>query len=483
MSEAAQRAALLQAVLDAPDDIATRRIYADALSGEGDPRGEFIHVQCDLAEATPTDPRRGVLATRERSLLGKHRKTWIAPFAKAVHSPSFKRGMIEGAFVKATFTTAVGELLAREPVTSLSMHKLTIGQAAALGPLPQLARLRKLRVAESSLGVRGATALFSPRLSNLRDLDLYQAGIDDGGLARLRETVFPQLERLVLSGNRLSPHAVDSLLYDKRLSKLTSLALAWALPDRAGAEQVARRLELPALTELDLSSQRYTNAALAALVENETIARLRSLRLEYNQLVGAGLDELARLTQLERLNIGTNQIGIAGASALAASGMPLKSLALGQAKLGDNGVRALAHGRFPDLAELDLQYCDVGPKGVAAIAKTPWPLTHLNLWANSIGDDGAGELAGASWTGTMRALTLGYCDLTDAGIEAVTAGSWPALERIVFRGDRIGEAGARAFAKSTTMPALRSLVFQGTGTPKSPLTSLLKRGVDLEFSK
>jgi uncharacterized protein (TIGR02996 family) len=42
----------LRAVLDEPEDIAARRVYADALIAEGDPRGELIQAspsRCDRA--------------------------------------------------------------------------------------------------------------------------------------------------------------------------------------------------------------------------------------------------------------------------------------------------------------------------------------------------------------------------------------------------------------------------------------------------
>ena len=39
----------LKTVLDHPADDAPRLAYADWLDGQGDPRGEFIRVQCALA--------------------------------------------------------------------------------------------------------------------------------------------------------------------------------------------------------------------------------------------------------------------------------------------------------------------------------------------------------------------------------------------------------------------------------------------------
>ena len=46
-----QARALLDAVLADPTDIQARLVYADFLVERGDPRGEFIHVQCALGRA------------------------------------------------------------------------------------------------------------------------------------------------------------------------------------------------------------------------------------------------------------------------------------------------------------------------------------------------------------------------------------------------------------------------------------------------
>ena len=48
-------ALFLQAVLENPDDDTPRLIYADWLEERGDPRGEFIRVQCELANMTEED--------------------------------------------------------------------------------------------------------------------------------------------------------------------------------------------------------------------------------------------------------------------------------------------------------------------------------------------------------------------------------------------------------------------------------------------
>jgi uncharacterized protein (TIGR02996 family) len=63
---------LFEEVLAHPHSDDPRRIYADWLSERGDPRGEFVAVQCELARAFDPD-----LAERERQLLAEHGARWV----------------------------------------------------------------------------------------------------------------------------------------------------------------------------------------------------------------------------------------------------------------------------------------------------------------------------------------------------------------------------------------------------------------------
>ena len=53
--------AFLQAILEAPEDETPRLVYADWLEDQGDPRGEFIRLQAQLARLAPDDPDRPAL--------------------------------------------------------------------------------------------------------------------------------------------------------------------------------------------------------------------------------------------------------------------------------------------------------------------------------------------------------------------------------------------------------------------------------------
>jgi uncharacterized protein (TIGR02996 family) len=80
--------ALLAAVWAAPADDAPRLVYADSLTELGDPRGEFITLQCKPKLAA-ADKKRA------RELQDKHAKKWLGPLEIAIldsRPVSFERG-------------------------------------------------------------------------------------------------------------------------------------------------------------------------------------------------------------------------------------------------------------------------------------------------------------------------------------------------------------------------------------------------------
>src|SRR5206468_7966092 len=81
--------AFIQAIIADPDDDAPRLIYADWLDERGDPRGEFIRVQCALARMDEWDPRRWDLKRREQDLLAAHKRAWLGTIAGKCEQSAF----------------------------------------------------------------------------------------------------------------------------------------------------------------------------------------------------------------------------------------------------------------------------------------------------------------------------------------------------------------------------------------------------------
>src|SRR5260370_453273 len=68
---------LLRAILAAPEEDAPRLAYADWLTQQGDPFGDFILVQCRLARTDPKDSAYPSLRELEQRLFTHHAAGWL----------------------------------------------------------------------------------------------------------------------------------------------------------------------------------------------------------------------------------------------------------------------------------------------------------------------------------------------------------------------------------------------------------------------
>src|SRR5262245_57224775 len=168
---------LWQAILDDPDDVGLRLVYADLLEEQGDPRAEFIRVQCALEELGEHDEARPELEAREQQLLATHLKEWLGPLLDlgSRYDFAFRRGFVEHvAMTAGQFLRHAQALCRLAPVRHLSLVEVSDARLAAdLANCPQVARLRRLDLYCSQLRERGWKKLFgSPHLTRLAVLDL-----------------------------------------------------------------------------------------------------------------------------------------------------------------------------------------------------------------------------------------------------------------------------------------------------------------------
>src|SRR5437764_14875679 len=82
--------AFLRAILAHPDDDLPRLIYADYLDERGDPRGEFVRLQCD--EARGGDRRRAARVAELEAAFGAE---WAGPLEERFTRLRFRRGFVE----------------------------------------------------------------------------------------------------------------------------------------------------------------------------------------------------------------------------------------------------------------------------------------------------------------------------------------------------------------------------------------------------
>ena len=231
----------------------------------------------------------------------------------------------------------------------------------------------------------------------------------------------------------------------KNLSALDKLATLMINDGRgqitdAGLEELAK---LKQLESLGLQGVNITQAGVATLAEMDN---LHSLTLPGSKITDTGLKELGRLNNLKVLELSGSKITDAGLGEL--SGLDkLEYLGLSYALVTDSGLKELS--KFKQLSRLSLPHkiTDSGLVELLPISK----LTELNLVAINITDAGMKELAKLI---QLRKLNLaGAPKISDAGMKELAG-----LENLVeFRlsGSNITKAGIRELAKLNALKIIR----------------------------
>lgn len=222
-------------ILARPDDDSPRLRYADWLESSGDPLGEFIRLQCEMAR----HPRR-VHERRTQELLAQFRGDWSQALADRVGWCSFRRGFIEEiALTDRQLIKHAREVFGCAPVLDVHLHSdgkrlqalpalphvqytffldlssqhLDDDDIEGLADAPLLAHVHGLNLGSNHLGDDGLESLFeSPHLGNLRELYLNDNPITDDGMRRfVMSPIVERLDRLDVRFTRISQESVDVL--------------------------------------------------------------------------------------------------------------------------------------------------------------------------------------------------------------------------------------------------------------------------------
>jgi len=252
----------LHAIADAPDDDLPRLIFADWLEERGDPRAEFIRVQCELARLPADDAHRRSLATRERQLLRQHYRNWTGPLLMRVGhgleygEPTYERGFIEEIRITAEdFLAHAPALFARAPLQRVHLSTAG-GYVPQLADCPYLARLTALAFSWDRIGGKRLRSLLaSPYLARLKCLRLETCGIgDDGAEALAAAPALAGLTQLDLSTqeaparpgnssrmNQIGDAGASLLVQSPHLGRLESLDLRGNPIGAAGQTALRKR--------------------------------------------------------------------------------------------------------------------------------------------------------------------------------------------------------------------------------------------------
>jgi uncharacterized protein (TIGR02996 family) len=311
--ERATKESLLARIVENPADDAPRLVYADLLAEEGDPRGEFIQVQCAGLEA------------RASELLEEHGAKWLGPEVTSTLQVRFERGFVhEARVLDLRALAACTPFFESEPVVSLvvdvrgvfegatlsafdwtqRLHALALERAGwsrftpagseQIGRLLEGRRwkwLERLRFRGMSVGDGGLQRIVEQALPSLSSLEIDEDGVTVVGATSLASSRWSaQVRQLSLSDNAVGIEGLAALIAGR--GKLESLRLGGDSLGNAGATAIANTQRFSSMRELALPRNRISQSGLQALLDSPHLRGLTSLDLSGNPLGAGGRERL-----------------------------------------------------------------------------------------------------------------------------------------------------------------------------------------------
>lgn len=221
----------LQAIRANPDDVASRLIFADWLEERGDPRGEFIRLQCTRAALSASEDHDEELRAREELLWQQHGATWRSGLPRILRYAGFERGFVESASLTVNeFLVHAAAIFAATPFRRLRVRRAWDDTAQTVGRLaasPFLVRLQTLDLSDLELGDEQTLVLAaSPHVHALGELILQGNHVGDAGAAGLADAaLLANLSTLDLSYNRIGEPGAHALAASPHFPRLRSLRL------------------------------------------------------------------------------------------------------------------------------------------------------------------------------------------------------------------------------------------------------------------
>jgi uncharacterized protein (TIGR02996 family) len=307
----------LKTILDDPGADSPRLVYADWLEEHGDPRAEFIRVQCELARLPEDAPRRDLLGDRRDQLLRAHRETWWAEIPEwARPHCEFTRGFVSEVTVFGPWRRSYGPELSRlapvEKVSLQNFHEATneFTDNPGVRHLAELAILDEHMTDDSLKDLLNSTAAMTP-LRALYFLDMRETADGEGRI----------------NGDA----AANMLSISRHLGRLGRLEMIHCGLHNAGVVRLVRAESMRNLKWINISQNNLTDVSVWAIASADTMRGLTHLGLTDNQITNDGMQYIIDSHQLNNLT----------------------HLELAGNVFGDRVIPALIE-RFPDLAHLSI---------------------------------------------------------------------------------------------------------------------------------
>ena len=219
----------LDEVLKCPNDDGPKLIYADWLEEQGTPRGEFIRVQCELAQTDRMDARYFDLVERSDTLLGEYREQWAGELKQDIRKAEFHHGFIDTITIRArAFAKEADELFRATPVHWVRFNYVK-GAGATLADIAALRNIRSLDLSRLKIPHEDLVSLVSsPHFAELQDLNLTYQQFPlrrEVGAALSAPQRFGALRTLDVMGNDYAIGFLDSLVSGDGFPNLEKLAI------------------------------------------------------------------------------------------------------------------------------------------------------------------------------------------------------------------------------------------------------------------
>lgn len=358
----------LDAIRQDPDDNMVRLVWADYLEESGDPRGDFIRIQCELAQLPEYDRGRRWYQRIEDYYLDNYRLEWLDPIIRlGVTAAQFRRGLPEVITIRIKEFLENAEQLC-EMLPSLHTIRFSdlsenLSNLQRLGSHPLLTIIRGLDLSNSHLSVDQMQAIQGwPQLPLLEYCDLS----DNLALEQTLESpcIFVlrhPLKELHLRSVELRRHMIEDVVNHHPppyLTKLKILDLSWS---SCSLDEIRLFYEWGICDELN--DVRFAGNAQVAASTHEVAQAVQQYRWKVLDLSQSLLDEhqiwslsQADLSSLEVLKLSKNPIRSVGARTLASTETlkNLKYLDVSECMIQLDGVRELYASEVLRDAEIEV---------------------------------------------------------------------------------------------------------------------------------
>jgi uncharacterized protein (TIGR02996 family) len=327
------------------DDRSAELVFADALIERGDPRGELIVIEAQLAALGPGDVRAGDLTRRAGEILPEARAAWARELGVRPEAVLLDRGIARAVEIVASVAGV------RVP-DNRWLRELHVSDAP-YSPARSAWNASRRRDAEAGLFDVVQQAAFR----RVRTLVVSQVRFTPAGFARL--CALDEMRDLTALDIG-QPASLVTLLSSRSFARLESLAVSvpWLLQENPAALRAVDGL--PSLRRLRFDASAWSD------VPSHVLRAPLAYRLE--ELEGTQLPPV-QLPNLRRLRYPANQPAQIRALVAHAARVPaLESLDLSGTHTVDGGVLLLADpGVLPSLQRLDVSRTSLRPLTLAKL--------------------------------------------------------------------------------------------------------------------